>query len=266
MEFFFHYLQLSMLIKYPMKNSHKKKIKKQVILVTGGSRGIGKEIVKKFVKSGSKVYFTYKRSIDKELKKINISKNKNVIPIKCDMSNVNQLNKIKKILNREKKIDILVNNVGDVIKRSSFLNSDDKLWRNAMDINFMSAVRITRIVSKLLIKSKKGVIVNISSIASRTGGSGDSLHYAVAKAALNVFTKGLASELKQTRVVGIAPSAVDTDFQKKHSSKRRLKRIINSTPLGRIGSPDEIAEFVYFVSSSKASFLSGETIFITGGR
>ena len=249
-----------------MKNNHLQKLKRQVVLVTGGSRGIGREIVKRFIKSGSKVYFTYKNSNIKKLIKLNILKNKNLIPIKCDMSNINQINKIKKILNREKKIDILINNVGDVIKRTSFLNSDDKLWQNALDLNLMSAVRTTRIASKLLMKSKNGVIINISSIASKTGGGGDSLHYSVAKAAMNIFTKGLAKELKKIRVIGVAPSAVNTNFQKKYSSKQRLKRIIKETPMGRIGSPEEIAEFIYFVSSSKTSFLSGETIFITGGR
>ena len=83
---------------------------------------------------------------------------------------------------------------------------------------------------------------------------------------MNVFTTGLARELNKIRVVGIAPSAVDTDFQKRHSSSERLQNIINSTPMGRIASPQEIAEFIYFVSSSKASYLSGDIIFITGGR
>jgi len=92
------------------------------------------------------------------------------------------------------------------------------------------------------------------------------LHYGVAKGAMNVFTTGLARELKKMRVVGIAPAAVDTDFQKRHSSKERLQKIINATPMGRIASPQEIAELIYFISSSKASYVSGDTIFITGGR
>ena len=154
-----------------------------------------------------------------------------MIPIRCDMSNLNKINKIKKILSKEKKIDILINNVGGVIKRSSFLNSDDKLWQKVINLNLMSAVKTTRIVTKLLMKSKNGVILNISSVSSRTGGDGDSLHYATAKAAINIFTKGLAKELKKIRVVGIAPSAVDTDFQRKHSSKNRLRKIISETPI-----------------------------------
>jgi 3-oxoacyl-[acyl-carrier protein] reductase len=249
-----------------MKNKYFKKETQQIVFVTGGSRGIGKEIVKKFLKKGSKVYFTYKSSSKKELLASNIYKNKSLIPIKCDMSSLNQIKKISKFLNKEKKLDILVNNVGGVIKRTPFLNSSDEIWKKTLDLNLMSSIRMTRVLSKLLLKSSNGVVVNFSSIASRTGGGGDSLHYATAKAAINTFTKGLARELKKIRVIGVAPSSIDTDFQKKHSSKKRLQKIINETPMGRIGTPEEIAEFVYFASSQKTSFLSGETIFITGGR
>ena len=237
-----------------------KKSNKQIVLVTGGSRGIGLETVKRFIKSGSKVYFT-----DLRPKKYSF-KHKNLISIKCDMTKLSQINKLKRILKKEKKIDILVNNVGDAIKRSSFLESNDKLWKDSLDLNLMSAVRTTRTVLEMLKKSKNGVIINVSSVASRIGGSGDSLHYGVAKAGLNVFTTGLARELKSIRVLGIAPSAVDTDFQKRHSSKARLQKVINATPMGRIASAKEIADLVYFLSSSKASYVSGDTIFITGGR
>ncbi len=249
-----------------MKNNSKNKIKKRIVFVSGGSRGIGKAIVNKFLRAGCKVYFTYKNSKNLEIKKLNFLNNKNLVGIKCDMNNLNEITKIKKFLQKEDKIDVLINNVGDVIKRTSFVNSDDKLWLKVININLMSAVRTTKILLKLLKKSNNGVIVNVSSIASRTGGGGDSLHYSVAKSAINTFTHGLAKELKKIRVIGVAPSAVDTDFQKKYSTKKRLKKIIKDTPLGRIGTPEEISEFVFFASSSKASFLSGETIFFTGGR
>ena len=103
-----------------MKNRNYKIIYKQVALVTGGSSGIGNAIVKKFIKSGLKVYFTYKNKNNNDLKKLAILKNKNLIPIKCDMSKTNEINRLKNILKKEKKIDILINNVGSVLKRSSF--------------------------------------------------------------------------------------------------------------------------------------------------
>ena len=239
---------------------------KRIVLVTGGSRGIGLETASAFLKAGSKVYITYLFSKRSYFKKMKIFRNKNIIPIKCDMRNVEHINKLKKILNKEKKIDVLVNNVGDAVRRSSFQDSDDKLWTESININLMSAVRTTRIVLNLLKKSNSGVVINVSSIASRIGGGGDSLHYGVAKGAMNIFTIGLARELKKIRVVGIAPSAVNTSFQKRHSSKERIQKIIDGTPMGRIATPEEIAELIYFTCSNKTSYVSGDTIFVTGGR
>ena len=226
-----------------------KEHKQTIVLITGGSSGIGLETAKKFIYSGSKVYVTYLRDKNQNLKKLNIFKNKNLIPIKCDMKKLKEIKKLKDILKKEKKIDVLVNNVGDAVKRSSFLKSDDKLWESAININLLSAVRTTHALISLILKSNNGVIVNISSIAARTGGGGDSLHYGTSKAAMNGFTTGLAREFRTLRVIGIAPSIVDTDFQKRHSSKKRLQNVINATPLGRIATPLEIAEVIHFVSS-----------------
>ena len=240
----------------------------KIVVITGGSKGIGKEVLSKFLSTGNKIYFTYrkKNNFVKKILKDNVYKNK-LIPINCDMMNIRDLIKLKKKLSKERKIDVLVNNVGDVIKRSNFLNSTDKLWIDNLKINLISAVSLTRLLMPQMSNSKNSVIINISSIASRTGGGGDSLHYGVSKSALNMFTKGLAKELKKNiRVVGIAPSAVNTVFQKKYSSKARLKKIIKETPLNRIGLTTEISELAYFLAGKGASFISGETIFVTGGR
>lgn len=243
----------------------------KVVFITGGSRGIGLATGKKFVARGAKVYFTYLKSSKSYFKKSAYFRNKNVIPIKCDMRDIEQIKLLPKRLYKEKKIDVLVNNVGDVINRTSFANSNNKLWEDALNINLFAAVRTTHTLLPFLLKAPLvPVVVNISSIASRAGGSGDSLHYGVSKAALNVFTSGLAREFKKydfgIRVVGIAPSIVDTDFQKRNSSKKRLNRIIKLTPMRRIATPEEIADYVTFVCSSKAAYLSGDTIFVTGGR
>ena len=180
---------------------NKEKLNQRIVLITGGSRGIGLEAARKFSSNGSKVYFTYLNSKKNYFKKNNIFKDKNLIPIKCDMRNLNQINRLGKILRKEKKIDVLVNNVGDVIKRSTFHQSNDKLWSETLNINLMSAVRTTRAVLALLLKAADPVVINISSIASRAGGTGDSLHYGVAKAAINIFTSGLAREFKKFRLI-----------------------------------------------------------------
>ena len=239
---------------------------KKIIVVTGGSKGIGNEIIKKFINDDVKIFFTYRKK-NTFVSKIKKSKLTQIIPIKCDMSKLENLKIIKSIISKEKKIDVLINNVGDVKKRSSFIKSSDQLWVDNLTINLMSAVSLTRLLLKKLNKSENSVIINISSIASKTGGGGDSLHYGVSKGALNVFTKGLAKELsKNIRVIGIAPSAINTSFQKKYSSNTRIKNIIKQTPMKRLGLSSEIAELIYFICSNKTSYISGETIFVTGGR
>mgnify|MGYP002846510316 FL=1 len=92
------------------------------------------------------------------------------------------------------------------------------------------------------------------------------MHYGVAKAGLNAFTIGLAKELKNIRVIGIAPSIIDTDFQRKHSTKKRISKIIKQTPLGRIGNVEDVRNLVDFLVSNRSSYLSGEIIYLSGGR
>ena len=115
-------------------------------------------------------------------------------------------------------------------------------------------------------KAKNSSVINIGSIAGKNPSSGDSLHYAVTKSSLSTFTKGLAVELSGIRVNCVAPSVVDTSFQKRLSSKKRLKRIVKSTPLNRIGYPKDVSNMVIFLSSKKATFINGETIYVAGGR
>ena len=241
---------------------------KKIILITGGSRGIGQGIVQRFISENTKVYLTYRKQnkFIKELQKKKSNRNE-ITLIKCDFLNDSFIKKINQVIKKEKKIDLLINNVGDAIKRSKFIISEDSLWEKSIKLNLLNPIKLTKKLLPQLNKSKKSVIINISSIASRTGGGGDSLHYAVSKAGLNIFTKGLAKEMKKNvRVVGIAPSAIKTDFQKKYSSSRRIDKMIKETPLKRIGLVKEVVDLVIFLSSENASYISGETFFITGGR
>ena len=241
---------------------------KKIILITGGSRGIGQGIVQRFISENTKVYLTYRKQnkFIKELQKKKSNRNE-ITLIKCDFLNDSFIKKINQVIKKEKKIDLLINNVGDASKRSKFIISEDSLWEKSIKLNLLNPIKLTKKLLPQLNKSKKSVIINISSIASRTGGGGDSLHYAVSKAGINIFTKGLAKEMKKTvRVVGIAPSAIKTEFQKKYSSSRRINKMIKETPLKRIGLIKEVVDLVIFLSSENASYISGETFFITGGR
>ena len=243
---------------------------KKIVVVTGGTRGIGLAITKQFIKNGDKVYITYLKSTKSYFKEHKIFKSKNLKLIKCDMRQLSQIKSLKKILKKEGRVDVLVNNVGDVIRRSPFEKSDDKLWMDVFNLNTFSTIRTTLSLLPLIKKSSDSVIVNISSTAGRAGGAGDSLHYGVSKSAINVFTVGLAKELKRdsykTRVVAIAPSLVDTDFQKRNSTPERLAKILKATPIARMAYPSEVADLVYLLTSKKASYISGEVIYLSGGR
>lgn len=238
------------------------------IFVTGGSKGIGQSICEEFAKRGAEVIFTYRKN-DKSLKFfINLKKkyNYNIFAYKLD--NLKEKNiKIffKKIKKKHKCINYLINNIGDAIERKFFLKSSDELWVKSFEINLFSAIRISRCVLNLFPKNKLFGIINIGSIAGKTFGQGDSLHYGVAKSALHSFTIGLSKELMNTRVNCIAPNAVNTDFQKRLSSKKRILNIIKKNKLGRLATPKEVADLVIFLSSEKSKYINGEIIFMTGG-
>ncbi len=243
--------------------------KNKTILVTGGSKGIGRSICIDFLKNGENVVFTYRKkdNFSVSLENIQLTYGGSILGVRCDSEKMGDLIKLKKTFKRKfKNLDVLINNVGDAIQRSKFENSTDKLWQRTLNVNLISTIRTSKIFLDLLKKTKNSCIINIGSIAGKNPSSGDSLHYAVAKSALKNFTKGLAFELKNIRVNCIAPSIIETNFQTRLSSKKRLIRIIKTTPLKRIGKPDDVSNMVTFISSSKASYINGQIIYISGGR
>ncbi|OGL70613.1 hypothetical protein A3B32_03570 [Candidatus Uhrbacteria bacterium RIFCSPLOWO2_01_FULL_53_9] len=239
-------------------------------LVTGASKGIGRAVVMSLASQGAHVLFTYRTNDNSvvTLKEWARTKHVQVTGVLCDHTDAFSDADLRAAIVDVGRLDILVNNVGDVVKRATFEESDDHLWRAAVEINLMAPVHITRLCLPWLARSDRAAIVNVSSIAGCHGGSGDSLHYASAKGALNIFTKGLAKELalKGIRVNGVAPSAIDTDFQTRHSSPERVARVVAGTPMGRMGTAQEVADVVVFLASDGASYISGETILIAGGR
>jgi len=240
-------------------------------LVTGGSKGIGRSVVMGLAQLGAQVVYTCRKQDDsaRSLQTWAQEAGYNVSNLICDSLDPHAYPSFfSRFQTISSALDILVNNVGDVLRRSSFLDSDDQLWQDTLNINLLSTVRMTKAMLPLLIQSDHAVIINVSSIAAKSSGAPDSLHYGVSKAALDTLTIGLAKELgeKGIRVVGVGPSAIDTDFQTRHSSESRLQKVVAQTPLGRIGLPDEVANTILFLASSAANYISGDTVMITGGR
>ena len=140
-------------------------------------------------------------------------------------------------------------------------------WDYVMDLNLKSAFLCAQAVAPSMMERKKGAIINVSSIAGRNGGALGSIHYSTAKGGLITFTKGLAKELAAygVRVNAVSPGVVDTPFHETFSTPEMMKGYIAAIPLGRVGTPAEVARVIAFLASDAANFMAGETIEINGG-
>ena len=165
------------------------------------------------------------------------------------------------------RLDILVNNAGSLIERLKILELTEERWDEVIDLNLKSAFLCCQAVADSMIERKTGAIINVSSIAGRTGGALGAIHYSAAKGGLITFTKGLAKELAPfgVRVNAVSPGVIDTPYHEQFSSPEMMKAYVGAIPLGRAGRPAEVAKVICFLASDAASYLAGETIEINGG-
>lgn len=240
-------------------------IKGSRFLITGATSGIGLSLLKTILQyKPSSIFITgYKTKLPSILNdpvcKINYSV--------FDLSDneVIESNKFRQFI-VDSKPNYFIHCAGDVLKRSSLEQSDFDLYQKSMNLNYHSAHHIVRVISKNDLLPFLKSCVFISSISVRLPNSKDSLHYAASKSALETFVKGIAYELPPTRFNCIAPSAISTRFQELHSSKDRVLRIINQTPLKRLGGVDEVINLIIFLLSDNASYITGSIYPVTGGR
>ena len=248
-----------------MVENQEKNIVNKVIVVTGGSRGIGAEIVKELARLGHKVILNYNKSQSCAKNVENELKNEgHIVDIfKADVSNSIEAKKlITFAIEKYGKIDVLINNAG-ICQDKLFTDITDEEWQNMMNNNLNSAFYCTREAVKNMIHNKYGSIINISSIWGITGGSME-VHYSTAKAGLTGFTKSLAKELgpSNIRVNAIAPGIIDTDMNKSYS-KEDIENIKGEIPLGKIGKTRSIAKCVKWLLED--DYTTGEVISINGG-
>ncbi len=231
------------------------------VLITGGSRGIGKECVKKFSQNGYKVFFTYLRSSEEAER---LSRETGAIAIKCDVSKAEDVENLANEISKHScSIDCIVNNAG-IAQQKLFTDISEDEWDNMFNVNMKSMFLVTRKFVKGMINNHSGSIVNISSIWGLSGGSCE-VHYSASKAAVIGFTHALSDELGPSgiRVNCVAPGVIDTDMNS-HLEKEDFEVLSEDTPLHRIGSPEEVADAVYYLSDS-GSFITGEIIKVSGG-
>lgn len=237
----------------------------KVIVVTGASRGIGREIAKTLSRENDKVIACYNNS-EKEatiLKEELEKENKKIDIIKGDISKREDCKKIVEyVINKYKKIDVLINNAG-ISTYNLFTDITDEEWNRTINTNLNSVFYMSQETVKYMIKQKEGSIINISSIWGIVGASCE-VAYSVSKAGIDGMTKALAKELgpSNIRVNSIAPGLIDTDMNN-DLTKEELDNIINETPLCRIGKPEDIAKCIKWLVEDE--FTTGQVISINGG-
>jgi 3-oxoacyl-[acyl-carrier protein] reductase len=172
------------------------------------------------------------------------------------------------VLARFGRIDVLVNNAGDLVERSPLLEMKEALWRQVIDLNLSSAFFVTQAVAPAMIERKRGTIVNVSSLAAHNGGGPGALAYATAKGGLVSLTKAMAKELapRGVRVNCVAPGLIgETNFHGRYTPREAFEAAAKTVPLGRAGTPEEVGRVIAFLCGPDAAYLVGETIEINGG-
>ena len=240
---------------------------KQVVFVTGGSRGIGKAIALKYAENGYNVVINYvseNTNIDElkdEFDKYSIES----LIVKADVSKAEEVeNAVKQAIEKFGKIDVLVNNAG-ITRDTLLMRMKEEDFDKVIEINLKGTILVTKAVTPYMMKRRNGRIVNLSSVVGVTGNAGQS-NYSASKAGIIGFTKSVAKELasRDIRANAVAPGFIDTDMTNVLSDD--VKANINAQiPMKRMGTAREIANVVYFLGSEESSYITGQVINIDGG-
>ena len=235
----------------------------KTIIVTGGSRGIGKAIVEKFSKNGFHVILNYNKSIESAQK---IEKEfKNVTIFKADVTNRREVQAMIDYVNHTfGNIDILVNNAG-IGCTGLFQDLSFEEWQDVFNVNVNGTFHCTQLVLPQMIQRHSGKIINISSIWGLTGSSCE-VAYSASKSAIIGFTKALAKEVGPSGITvnAVAPGIIMTDMVSQYTMKE-FDEIRSQIPLGEIGSTQDIANSVYFLASEEANYITGQVLSPNGG-
>ncbi len=234
----------------------------KVVVVTGGSRGIGRAIVERFAALGARVFFTYQQGEDQAQE---VAAKSGAEKIRCPQAEGAAIDAaVQQVVTSAGKIDVLVNNAGITRDNWLMLMPEDD-WNKVLDTNVSGVFRWCKAVSRVMLGARTGVIINIASISGLMGVAGQT-NYCASKGALLAFSRALAAELggKGIRVNAVVPGFIETDMTAKVPKPIRdqnLQRIL----LKRFGKPAEVASAVTFLASDDASYMMGQTIVVDGG-
>ena len=245
------------------------RLKDQVAIITGASRGIGRSIAEVFANEGAKIIINYNSEDAKasEVAKGIEQKGGQAICVKADVSNSQDVKRlVNTTLTKFGRVDILVNNAG-VMFPEDFLAANEQVWDKTIDINLKGAYLCSKEVAPIMIKQKKGKIINISSNSGLYHPSSMRyVEYVTSKAGMNGMTKALALRLgPYITVNAICPGYIKTEMVA-HNDPATEKMLLDETALKRFGRPDEVASAAVYLASNEADFVTGELLIVAGGR
>jgi len=243
------------------------KLKDKVSIITGGARGIGKEIALLFAKEGSDIAIcdVNDESLAAAKKEIEAATGRRVLAEKVDVTSPEQVeNFIKKILDNFGNIDILINNAG-ITRDNLLIRMSDAEWDSVLAVNLKGAFNCLRAVTRPMMKKRSGKIVNMASIIGIMGNAGQA-NYSASKGGLIALTKTVAKELgsRNINVNAIAPGFIKTDMTDKLSEESKGK-LLAFIPLGRMGETGDVAKAALFLASDDSGYISGQVIQVDGG-
>jgi 3-oxoacyl-[acyl-carrier protein] reductase len=239
----------------------------KVSLITGASRGIGKGIAELFAKEGSNIAFTYLSSEEKALKLENELKafGINAKGYKSDAANYKESEDlVNNVINDFGNIDVLVNNAG-ITRDGLLMRMSEAQWDEVINANLKSVFNLTKAVQKIMLKARKGSIVNMSSVVGVKGNAGQS-NYSASKAGIIGFSKSVALELgsRNIRCNVIAPGFIETEMTGA-LNEETIKSWRESIPLKRGGTPEDVAQLALFLASDNSAYITGQCINVCGG-
>ena len=242
-------------------------LKNKNAVVTGATRGIGREIAFTLAENGANVAINY-RTLNEDVERL-IEELKsygtNIVAVKCDISDEEE---VKNFIAESKKqlgsIDILINNAG-ITKDGLILRMKEEDFDDVLDVNLKGTFNTTKSISSIMVRQKYGKIINISSVVGIAGNAGQ-CNYAASKAGVIGFSKSVARELasRNINVNVVAPGYINTDMTKNLPDKVK-EEIIKCIPMKKIGNPKEVANLVLFLSSNLSDYITGQVINVDGG-
>jgi 3-oxoacyl-[acyl-carrier protein] reductase len=247
--------------------------KERIVVVTGGSRGIGRAICLALAAPGTSIYFNYFSPSDPDAEAAAAAETEKLVADakgfaaskSVNIANENEVvTFFREITDKAGRIDVLVNNAG-ITKDGLLVRMKEQDWDAVLNINLKGAFTCTKIVSKVMMQQRCGRIINMASVVGVTGNVGQA-NYSASKAGLIGLTKTAAKELapRGITVNAIAPGFIETDMTASLSEKAR-NAMLSQVPLGRAGQPEDIAAAVAFLASENASYITGQVIHVSGG-